>query len=73
MSDSEVEMQTRSQFKYGGFHGVYGTPTVYIGGVKVDGLDGESTFQDWQDLLEPIIGSSTATKTGRAVEIGKIH
>lgn len=66
MSDSEVESQTRSQYKYGCLHGVFGTPTVSIGGVFVDGLDGESTFQDWQDLLEPLLGRPTTTTTAAA-------
>lgn len=70
MADSEVEMQTRSQFKYGCIHGVRGTPMVYIGGVLVDGLDGDSTFQDWQDVLEPLLSSSSTTTTMTTITKG---
>lgn len=61
MSDSEVDTQTRNQFKYGCLHGVFGTPQVFIGGVLAEGLDGEATFRDWQDLLEPLLGGAAAT------------
>lgn len=61
MADSGIETQTRSQFKYGCFHGVFGTPQVFIGGVLADNLDGEATFQDWQELLEPLLGGTAAT------------
>lgn len=60
MSDDEVETLTRFQFKYGCLHGVFGTPEVFVGGVLADGLDGEATFQDWQDLLEPLVGGTPA-------------
>lgn len=68
MSDSEVDTQTRIQFKYGCLHRVFGTPQVFIGGVLAHNLDGEATFQDWQDLLEPLVGSTpvTAKLNGRA-------
>ncbi len=62
MVNSNVETQTRIQFKYGCLHGVYGTPQVYVGGVFADGLDGGATFQDWQDILDPLIGATTTAR-----------
>eukprot|EP00752_Nemacystus_decipiens_P007426 g6638.t2 len=61
MSDDDVEAQSRIQFKYGCLHGVFGTPQVFVGGVWAENLDGEETFQDWQDLLEPLVGGVAAT------------
>lgn len=68
MSDDEVESQTRIQFKYGCLHDVFGTPQVFIGGVLADNLDGGATFQDWQDLLDPLVGgvAARANLNGRA-------
>lgn len=70
MSDSEVDTQTRFQFKYGCLHSVFGTPQVFVGGVLADGLDGEATFEDWQDLLDPLLGGTavTAKLNGRAAK-----
>lgn len=55
MSDSELDLQTRYQFKYGCLHSVYGTPTVFVGGVMAEGLDGFATFESWKDVLDPLL------------------
>ena len=60
MADPDIETETRTQFKYGCLHGVDGTPQVYVAGVLAENLDGEATFQDWQDVLEPLVGRATA-------------
>ncbi|CAM9646283.1 unnamed protein product [Ectocarpus sp. 12 AP-2014] len=60
MADAEVEIHTRNQFKYGCLHGVDGTPQVYIGGILASGLDGDATFQDWQDILDPLLSRTSA-------------
>lgn len=64
MASAEMETQTRSQFKYGCLHGVHGTPEVYIGGVLADNLDGGATFQDWQDLLDPLLAPTSGPSAG---------
>lgn len=60
MADAEVEIQARNQFKYGCLHGVDGTPQVYIGGILASGLDGDATFQDWQDILDPLLSRTSS-------------
>lgn len=63
MADSNLNMKARYEFKYGCLHNVYGTPAVYVGGVHAGGLDGGSSFEDWQEVLDPLI-------TGLASRIG---
>lgn len=61
MSASELNLQTRYQFKYGCLHGVFGTPLVFVGGVLAENLDGGATFETWQDVLAPLLSADTAT------------
>ncbi|CAM9507270.1 unnamed protein product, partial [Hapterophycus canaliculatus] len=64
MADFELETQTRSQFKYGCLQGVHGTPEIYVGGILAESLDGGATFQEWKDLLDPLLGFASKAAEG---------
>lgn len=55
MADSALNMKARYEFKFGCLHTVYGTPAVYVGGVHAEALDGDSSFEEWQEILDPLL------------------
>ena len=54
MTNTEIEMQTRYQVKYGYLKSIYGTPMYVINGVVADSLDG-SSMKAWTNCLDPLI------------------
>lgn len=53
--DASAEMDARIEFKYAACHHMDGTPTFLVNGVVASDLGADSTFQDWVNVIEPLL------------------
>ncbi|CAM9486261.1 unnamed protein product [Choristocarpus tenellus] len=56
MADSTLNLKARNEFKYACLHQVYGTPTVLLGGVRVETLESSNASQQvWKSILDELL------------------
>ncbi|KAL2651865.1 hypothetical protein R1flu_019993 [Riccia fluitans] len=58
-----TDQATRISFKYGCARYVTSTPTFLVNGIQV-AADETWTFEEWTELLDPLISSASAESTG---------
>jgi protein-disulfide isomerase len=61
----DVDIAARNEFKYAALHGVYGTPSVAVGGIFTDFDANNNT--EWDNTLEPLLRSTVYTAAGHSV------
>jgi protein-disulfide isomerase len=61
----DVDIAARNEFKYAALHGVYGTPSIAVGGVFTD-FDA-SNSAEWDSTLEPLLRSRVYGAAGHSV------
>ena len=61
----DVDIAARNEFKYAALHGVYGTPSVAVGGVFTDFDASDSA--EWDNTLEPLLRSTVHSAAGHSV------
>ena len=55
----EANSGSRTFFKYGASNGVYGTPTAFVNGVKLDSVP--ASIDEWLDVLNSVYKSQYKT------------
>ena len=53
-SELEPNLAARVDFKFAGYHGVSGTPTIFINEMPSE-MGSQSTIQDWQSLIDSLL------------------
>ena len=55
MADSDINEQARTPIRYAATKGVWATPTLFINNANKVPVDHNSTFADWQAVIEPLL------------------
>jgi len=67
MNDDAIDQLTRAMWKYGAERGVYGAPNFFVNGIHLDTIDSESSFYDWQAILDPVVSQTSSVISSKAL------
>ncbi len=55
MNDNDIYVLARTPIRYAATRSIWATPTILINNASTVPVDHESSFQEWQNLLDPLL------------------